>query len=128
MAVQPLDFFQFAEKVVRDPQRTEFDLRNAASRAYYAAFHCCQSKEHLCPRVNRPDLGPHDRMYERFAALPSDTSDDEAMKKMAYLASMMKAVRKAADYDVRNDFDPQDATQQVSDARRVVNIWRGLPV
>ncbi|KXB31275.1 hypothetical protein AT959_07795, partial [Dechloromonas denitrificans] len=118
MSITPEEFLKFAEEAVNDANATEFDYRNSASRAYYSAFHCCYSEKQRCPGLTDNDIaGSHDRLYERFHKLTPLTSPvNTKLKKMAYVAKMMKAIRHDADYKIHMPFLKREAQQQISDA------------
>ena len=48
------------------------------------------------------------------------------LKRMAYLALMMKEIREQADYRINKEFKNQDAIQQISDAEKVAANWKTL--
>jgi len=126
MTVSHLDFLNFAKtSLVANP--TEFCSRNAASRAYYAAFHCCYSMRSHCPELKDEEIkGSHVKLYKRFQNLPMSEPGAALLKKMAYLALMMKEIREFADYRVNKEFNNQDALQQISDAEKVAASWKTL--
>lgn len=126
MSVTPDNFFNFAESAYNNA-KDEFDYRNSASRAYYCAFHCCNEERMRGPGIKDEVLrGSHDKLYDFFSALPVGMPESVLLKKMAYMARLMKGVRKHADYTLQKDFCEQDSKQQVSDAKTVLNTWRKL--
>lgn len=126
MSITPDSFFNFAESTFNNA-KDEFDYRNSASRAYYCAFHCCNKERMRGPGIKDDVMrGSHDKLYDFFAALPVEMPEAPLLKKMAYMARLMKSVRKHADYNLQNDFCAQDSKQQVSDARKVLSTWKQL--
>lgn len=126
MSATPEQFLNSAISLLDAADGSEICFRNSASRAYYAAFHCCYSERSRCPNLNDADIwGSHDKLYKRFENLPN-TVDTVPLKQMAYMAKMMKSVRHKADYRLHEDFDRSDAAQQVTDARVVLKHWRSL--
>lgn len=126
MTVSHLDFLNFAKtSLVANP--SEFCSRNAASRAYYAAFHCCYSMRSHCPELKDDDIkGSHVKLYKRFQNLSMDDPGAAVLKKMAYMALMMKKIREHADYVLVKEFKNADAIQQISDAQKVAANWKTL--
>jgi len=127
MSINPTHFIDFAESSVKKDAPSEFDYRNAASRAYYAAFHCCLSLKHMCPNLSESELhGSHDKLYAKFEQLGVAEPNSRELKQMAYMAKMMKSVRHTADYKVGEKFPPEDAIQQIKDAQKVLSHWRRI--
>lgn len=126
MSVTPDEFLTYAV-CAATPTANEFDLRNSASRAYYAAFHCCLAERSRCPSLSDSEIrGSHDKLYARFNLIPASEPKSGDLKAMAYLAKMMKSVRHDADYDIGSSFSADDAKQQLRDARKVVSHWKSL--
>jgi uncharacterized protein (UPF0332 family) len=125
VSVTPQCFFSFAQEALQQVDN-EFSSRNSASRAYYAAYHCCYAERARCPSLKEDELkGSHDKLYSRIGNLESSPAND-LLKKMGYLAKMMKSVRHSADYSVGDDFERREALQQLKDAQKVINHWNQL--
>lgn len=125
MSVTPDSFLNFAESAFTNA-KDEFDHRNSASRAYYAAFHCCYLERKRGPGIPDNKLrGSHDILYDFFQSLPSNP-ESNLMKSMAYMAKIMKEVRRSADYYLNTDFPSDDSKQQLADARTVLRTWKKL--
>ena len=128
MSITPDQFLDFAEQTIKSESADEFDYRNAASRAYYSAFHCCLSQRLRCPDLSCAEIsGSHDRLYKRFESLSISDPENVTVKKMAYVAKQMKSVRHRADYMLDQEFPVEEAQQQVSDAKAVIKHWKTLP-
>lgn len=126
MSVTPEHFLNFANASLNYQNANEFDYRNSASRAYYAAFHCCYAERTKCPDLNEEDIkGSHDKLYARFQALPL-TDENSILKSMAYISKMMKAVRHSADYHLSSNFSKDDGEQQLKDAKKVMEKWNKI--
>jgi uncharacterized protein (UPF0332 family) len=125
MSITPQCFLGFATEALRQDE-SEFASRNSASRAYYAAYHCCHAERSRCPSLNEEEIkGSHDKLYTRISRLAASPAND-LLKKMGYLSQMMKSVRHSADYDLGDDFDREDALQQIRDAQKVISHWNQL--
>jgi len=107
MSVSPSDFGAFAEKLVSSID--EIDLRNAASRSYYAAYHLCQTIMNRCPKNDHLAMGSHERLSERLKL--QGTIDARSLQ---YILLSMKRIRTMADYEISDPFPSRDASAQVS--------------
>lgn len=128
MSITPEHFYNFASSALANAktQNNEFDYRNSASRAYYAAYHCCNLLRSKCPNLSDDDIkGSHDKLLDRFASLPND-NEGSALKKLAYVTKMMKTVRHKADYVLDHEFSTEDSEQQIRDAKRVLDGWKKI--
>lgn len=126
MSSNPEQFLEFAVSAHQNANGQEFNYRNAASRAYYAAFHCCYKERSRCPNLNDKDIyGSHDKLYARYEALPASPTSN-LLKGMAYLAKMMKPIRHSADYHLADQFSPDDSAQQIKDAQLVLKKWKEI--
>ena len=126
MSITPDQFLTFAESSLASSSAGEFEFRNAASRAYYSAFHCCLAERQRCPNLKDSDIfGSHDRLYARYREL-SNGDVENKLKSMAYMAQMMKSVRHEADYKLNLPFQKRDADQQVSDAGKILKSWKEI--
>lgn len=126
MSSTPEQFLDFSVLAHNNAEGHEFNYRNAASRAYYAAFHCCNAEIYRC---NSPGddslLGSHDQLYARFIALPLSPVAN-ILKSMTYIAIVMKTVRRKADYYLEDSFTFDESAQQIKEAQVVVRKWKEL--
>lgn len=99
----------------------EIDHRNAASRAYYAAFHNCSSVKQLCPDNAhlKIDAGEHTRLILRFREYPKDQPGSALARGISYILAQMKSDREDADYEISNDFTANRASLMLSEAKRM---------
>ena len=126
MSSTPEDFLNFANVTLADVKANEFSYRNAASRAYYAAFHCCYAERSKCPELKDDEIrGSHDKLYARFESLPL-SDENNTLKAMAYVSKMMKTVRHKADYHIDTNFSKSDSEQQFRDAQGVLKNWKKI--
>lgn len=131
MSTTPEDFYQFAKGILQAAGgSSEFEWRNAASRAYYAAFHCCKAVAGRFP-LPPPSVqgGVHQILYAQLEAIPIGNGhppENTKIKKMAYIAKFMKSTRVAADYAIDEGFDLDVAKQQLCDAKKVIDQWKAL--
>jgi len=99
MSVTSDDLIAFAKKLI-ETDRNEVTCRSSTSRAYYAAYHLCQSYADLCPDNSHLKMGSHERLSDRYALHPTRTA-----KGISYILVSMKRFRNSADYDIDDPFD-----------------------
>ena len=92
MAIQPSDFLSTASSIVGNQSSLEVDLRNAVSRAYYAAYHTFEP--HIKVR-DFPRCGAHESLIQTLLE-----DYDEDMSVLALQLRKCKLRRHKADYDL----------------------------
>ena len=109
MAITPQDLLQYAESLMQDSN--EISARNAAGRAFYAAFHFCM------PIFNELDTGPktkegtHQKILRLFANYDSARTEDVS-RKIRVIGTMYRQareIRSRADYQIDLEFSKDDA-------------------
>ncbi|WP_374088023.1 hypothetical protein [Methylomicrobium lacus] len=93
MAINHVDFLDFAKSL---PEASEINLRNAMSRAFYAAFHGCGLK--YSSAFSNADVGSHEKLIQALQKSPA--SEDRAI---GYMLSQLKGFRVIADYKLTLD-------------------------
>lgn len=88
--------------------KSEIDWRNAASRAYYGAYHAALAVAWYLPKATARRMGVHEGLQRRFELEGSATSKD-----IAHVLRAMKVVRCSADYDLLKEFSRWDADEQL---------------
>ncbi len=113
------DFLGSAQSLVAGA--LEIDHRNAASRAYYAAFHNCSSVKHLCPDNAHLHInaGEHKRLILRFREYPKKQPGSNLALGISYMLEKMKSDREDADYEISVDFPSDRASLMLSEAKRM---------
>ncbi len=93
---------------------SEIDYRNAASRAYYAAFHLCRILLEKLP--NSPDnIGTsHQRIIDALLF-----SNDKKLKSLGNKLKVTKELRHKADYKVNVKFTRYDASRTLSHVQKI---------
>ena len=97
-------------------QRTsEVDLRNAASRAYYATYHRCRPIA-VSVGLAAGTTSVHSALIDTLTK-----SLDRKLKSVGYMLDQCRGLRAKADYQIESDFSPEE-TQTM--ARQCEEIWR----
>lgn len=120
MSVTHKEFLTSAEAMGRGTG--EIDLRNAASRAYYSAYHACQNVVNFCPNVNVSDAGQHEKLILRFKRYPSTDPRHPLANKIANLLDQAKSLRVRADYKISLPFRRNATETQVHNVRRLLGL------
>jgi uncharacterized protein (UPF0332 family) len=112
MSVSPIDFLHTAENSLKST--SEIDHRNAASRAYYSAFHHCGPlANHLDP-VATPKSGLHNAFIDIFI-----NSSNFKSKAIGYMLRQCHDLRIKADYHIGDEFHRHEAEITIKQAKRI---------
>ena len=95
---------------------TEADWRNAASRAYYAAYHSCVS----VARDARLPLAETGSVHGTLINALTDRLSPTPLKGLGYMPEQCRQRRTAADYRIHEDFPRRTADTVVADCRRIL--------
>lgn len=109
MSVRHSDFVLLATKLCGGD--SEIEWRNAAARAYYAAYHRASMAVDLCPNVDHLSIGSHERLARCF-----DAQGSKGAKAISYVLASMKKVRVSADYEIDDPFEVALAENQIAQA------------
>ena len=93
----------------------EVDYRNAASRAYYAAFHACRPVGLTLGLQEVPERGPHWDLIEIFKR-----QGDTKYLSIAHMLEQCRRLRVRADYEIEEDFDEARAQTTLSQCERIL--------
>ena len=103
MAVTPRELLEAAGAL--EQRGSEVDLRNAASRAYYAAYHQCRRlAQDLRLRPAPGSGGAHRRVIDALTG-----SRDMKLRSLGYMLEQCRQLRVAADYGIEAEFPSGDA-------------------
>lgn len=108
MAVSPKQLLDAALELVEGNR--EVDFRNAASRAYYAAYHRCR------PIARNSGLRSSHRGVHSDVIDALRTASKPRLKQLAQMLARCKALRAKADYTIDKEFrrpEAQTSTRQV---------------
>lgn len=118
MSVTYREFLASAEVLRGGP--AEIDFRNAASRAYYSAYHACKSVAEHCPKVTDPGTGSHEALILRFKRYPRTGPGHEFANKIWYLMDQAKGLRRRADYEISRPFLKGVTETQICNVKRIL--------
>lgn len=106
MSVTSQDFQDFS--ITSANGTTEFEWRNACSRAYYGAYHLAQNYVQFCPNhTGNFKMGSHERLSGRFKSHGSTSA-----RSIAIMLEAMKKIRHIADYEISDPFDQNFSLEQ----------------
>ncbi len=114
MAVNPDALLTAAEVIGRGHE--ELDWRNAASRAYYAAFH---RSRFLIEEQGLQPIQSHSAHLDVIEAL-KDRANSGDLKSVGYMLDFCRKLRIVADYEIQAAFPKGDADTALEQARRVL--------
>lgn len=119
MSIQPSDFLDSAASYIA-ADISEVSIRNAVSRAYYAAFHCCADSfsENELPASNEPSKGMHKQYISQLTQCDAGSSPRSAGIKLQALHSR----RIKADYKLDSIVTQRDAALQLDTCRDIFTI------
>lgn len=126
MAVGPVDFLGSAKEIAANCQG-EIARRNAASRAYYAAYH--KSCERIAPdgkdRTAPPVNGNKPRrpgMHKSYILQLEEFAAGSEERKIGVRMARLYALRKVADYKLCDHVSAADVSVQLNNAQDVFNL------
>ena len=114
MAVTPEELLDAATKLERG--NAEADWRNAASRAYYAAYHRCRGVAQDA-RVSVPEGSSH------HSALADALMHgiNAPIRRLGHMLDLCRSRRARADYEIDAAFPRQLGRTVVEDCRRILS-------
>ena len=114
MAVSPKQLLEAAQELAQGSR--EVDFRNAASRAYYAAYHRCR------PIAQRNGLRSSGRGVHGDVIDALRTATKPTLKHLAQMLARCKALRAKADYNIAEDFRRSEAQTSTRQAQKILTI------
>ena len=119
MAVTPQELLRYAESLLQESG--ELRLRNAAGRAFYAAYHSC------LPLYGRLDSGPetregtHQRIIRLFSEYHGpDESISRRIRALGVMYRQVRDLRSKADYEIESDFTKGEAETVLRTVKSIV--------
>ena len=123
MAVTPEVLFDAAAAL--GCGNSEADWRNAASRAYYAAFHRCRSVAEDA-RLTFPERGS---VHAGLIDVLTHNLNPSSLRSLGYMLAQCRSRRVEADYRIHEDFPRNLAETVLADSRRILDkaeaLWPG---
>ena len=112
MSVTPTELLEAAKILGRGG--AEVDRRNAASRAYYAAWHRCLPIGRAIGLATRG--GVHQQLIETLTR-----SSNRTLKSLGYMLEQCRRLRARADYEIEADFPPEDLRIVLTQSEKILN-------
>ena len=111
MSVTPNELLEAAKALGRGD--SEVDWRNAASRAYYAAWHRCLP-------IGRSvglsaERGVHRQLIETL-----EQDRNMTLRSLGYILRQCRKLRVKADYEIETDFSPEDAQVALTQSEKIL--------
>lgn len=113
MATTAREFLEFAEEIVNSSK--EISHRNAASRAYYAAYHYAQPIAERLDKTAPESAGLHTQTIAKFI-----NSTNMKCKSVGYLLKQAHGIRISADYDIEMTFSKTEAETAIGLAKKII--------
>ena len=113
MPVTPDALLEAAKALGRG--EAEVDRRNAASRAYYAAYHRCLPIGRSLGLSADPGHGVHRQLVDTLTG-----SSDLKVKSVGYRLNECRKLRAQADYEIEIDFSSRDARLVIEQCERIL--------
>jgi uncharacterized protein (UPF0332 family) len=116
--MEPIEFLKSAEALLEKELVAEVDCRNAASRAYYSAYHSCLDLSNGYPSTNNVKSkggGMHKRFIDKLC-----NHQDEQMRTVGSSLNQAWTRRVKADYKLTQDFTLQDAKFAVDSVQELL--------
>ena len=114
MAVSPNQLLEAAQELAEGSR--EVDFRNAASRAYYAAYHRCR------PIAKRQGLRSSGRGVHGDVIDALRTATKPKLKQMAQLLARCRGLRVKADYNIDEAFRRSEAQASTRQAQKIFTV------
>lgn len=120
MAVTPNALFEAARVIGHG--KSEVDLRNATSRAYYAAYHRCRLLAE-----NLPAPAAHQGGVHRIVIDTLTENKSWKLKSLGYMLDQCRKLRVEADYDINSEFRHQDAHNVLAVGEKILKKADSIP-
>ena len=109
MAIEKEDFLAFAKSL---PEDSEINLRNAISRAYYAAYHSCSE---IYSSDQSAAGGVHQRL---IAGLKGSSNRND--RQVGYVLDQLKSLRTTADYHLSESITVSDTQTSIKQTEKLL--------
>jgi hypothetical protein len=125
MAIKVEQILEFAEDLAT--KSSECEWRAAASRGYYAAWHCARDiakQRHVDKWLQDPPpgVGHHEKVIQRFAFMAARPE----VRAAGYNLRGLKQERERADYELGESFRAKDAKTAVASAKDLVAQFQAI--
>lgn len=108
------EFLSTAQELIQGNR--EIDYRNAASRAYYCAFHRCKMLLEELPKSQGCLGASHQKVILELLSYP-----DKEVNKLGKKLEQAKRLRQKADYQLNARFSRYEASRIVSQVQNILS-------
>ena len=113
--MEAIEFLQVATELLAKQPIKEVDCRNAASRAYYCAFHTCKQLLKQYPPTESPYGTEHQKIINELKQ-----HQDKRLKSLGNILERSRDQRVRADYKLGEKFVIQDAKIVIGAANKLL--------
>jgi uncharacterized protein (UPF0332 family) len=106
------EFLTSAQKLIQGNQ--EIDYQNAASRAYYCAFHLCRMLLEELPYSQGSIGASHEKVISELLSYP-----DKKLNQLGRKLEQAKRLRQKADYQLNVTFSRYEASRLLFQAQKI---------
>ena len=114
MATTSKDLLESARRLARG--KVEVDYRNAASRAYYAAYHACRPVGERIGLSAERNIGVHAQLGRTLTV----HSKSMTHRSVGYMLRERYNIRIWADYDLDRDFSEEEGNFNIRQCARIL--------
>lgn len=125
MSVSYNDFITSAKIVVKGG--SEIDYRNAASRAYYGAYHEAERMSSVSNGSIGKGGGVHQKLINKLKTHSGSTSRDDEIRQIGVMLDMCKKQRIYADYRLQRQYTQTNACITIQIVDCLINISTAIP-
>ena len=119
MSVTPAQILEAARALAHG--EAEVDQRNAASRAYYAAYHRCLPIARGMGLAARPEHGAHRNLIDTLTNPNArGVSENNKLKSLGYMLDQCRRLRVQADYEIGKNFKKDDTKTALAQCTRIL--------
>ncbi len=123
MGMDSSEFLISAENIMAEPAiKKEIDARNAASRAYYTAYHVCNEFGNNLLSYRDVPGGVHARLIDTLESYRDKSVPPErqrAVKALGYQLRQIRSLRISADYLLSDDFPDEHGLTTIKLTKRI---------
>lgn len=113
--MEAIEFLESAKELLNKPSAKEIDYRNAASRAYYCAFHACKKLLEDYPASQRQIGTEHDKTIRELL-----NHQNKQFKILGNMLQKSKDQRHRADYKLIEKFSIQDGKFVITQVNKIL--------
>ncbi|MBY0544985.1 MAG: hypothetical protein K2Q14_05490 [Gammaproteobacteria bacterium] len=122
MPIYEIDFLNFAKYLINTSTPSEFDCRNAISRAYYSVYHAASNKQHFAKgQCLNSRVGAHEKLIQKFLNHIGGNPNDILIREVGLSLRKLKNERVQSDYILHMNMCVNRAQVDVLEAEQLLN-------